>query len=77
MAGFGGSPLPDKDFKFRIGTTFLDHGPYYFSAYLPLQNNIVIEPLFLWTGKNWSTMGIEDLPEIQFSVGVSYRFGHK
>ena len=44
MAGFGGSPLPDKDFKFRIGTTFLDHGPYYFSAYLPFQDKIVIEP---------------------------------
>ena len=77
MAGFGGSPLPNKDFKFRIGTTFLDHGPYYFSAYLPLKNNFVIEPLYLWDGKGWGNMGLEDLPEKQFSLGISYRFGHK
>jgi prolipoprotein diacylglyceryltransferase len=77
MAGFGGSPLPNKDFKFRIGTTFLDNGPYYFSAYLPLKNNFVIEPLYLWDGKSWGNMGTEILPEKQFSLGISYRFGHK
>jgi len=76
-AGFGGSPFPNKDYKFRIGTTFLDRGPYFVSAYLPVRDKFVIEPLFLWTGKSWSTMNPADLPEIQFSMGLSYRFGHK
>ena len=77
IAGIGCSPFHNKDYKFRIGTTFLDQGPYFVSAYLPYKDRIVIEPLFLWTGNDWSTMSPADLPEMQFSLGVSYRFGHK
>jgi phosphatidylglycerol:prolipoprotein diacylglycerol transferase len=77
-AAIGGSPFHNKDYKFRIGTTFLDQGPYFISAYLPIRDKFVIEPLYLWTGGiNWSTMGPVDLPEKQFSLGISYRFGHK
>lgn len=77
LVDIGGSPLPNKDFKFRIGSSFLEQGPYFISAYLPFKDHIVIEPLLLWTGKGWGSMGFEDLPENQFSIGVSYRFGHK
>jgi phosphatidylglycerol:prolipoprotein diacylglycerol transferase len=77
LADIGGSPIPHKDFKFRIGTSLLERAPYFFSAYLPFKDRIVIESLYLWTSKGWDNMGVMTLPEKQFSIGISYRFGHK
>lgn len=61
----------------RFGTSFLDNGALYLSAYLPIQNQIVLEPLFLWTIKDYSNDSPVKLSEKQFSLGLSYRFGHK
>jgi prolipoprotein diacylglyceryltransferase len=61
----------------RLGFSFLDKNGYYISGYVPIMNKIVLEPLLLWTNEDesWSYPG--SLPEKQFSLGVSYRFGHK
>ena len=78
LLDIGASPFHNKDFKFRLGTSFLEQGPYFISAYLPFNDRLVIEPLYLWSGGvNWGAGGIEDLPQKQLSLGVSYRFGHK
>jgi phosphatidylglycerol:prolipoprotein diacylglycerol transferase len=61
----------------RFGTSFLDDGALYLSAYIPVKNRIVLEPLFLWTMKDYSNEYPVKHPENQFSLGLSYRFGHK
>ncbi len=61
----------------RLGASFLDHGGTYFSAYLPIENRIVLEPVFLWTKKYVKSIYPIDRPENQFSIGLSYRFGYK
>lgn len=60
----------------RAGTSFIDENAWYVSAYIPVANRIVIEPLFWWTGNVYSEyQGL--FPENQVSIGISYRFDHK
>ncbi|NMC37296.1 MAG: hypothetical protein GYA41_03110 [Bacteroidales bacterium] len=61
----------------RAGLSFLETSSFYISGYFPIADQIVIEPLFLWTGKNERTSYTVKLPEKQFSFGISYRFGYK
>jgi prolipoprotein diacylglyceryltransferase len=61
----------------RFGASFLDNGGTYLSAYLPIENRIVLEPLFLWTKKYVKSIYPVDHPETQFSIGLSYRFRYK
>lgn len=59
----------------RLGTTF---SGAYASAYLPLKNGLIVEPLL-----NWSKLELLDNPDIdnktnfQFSLGLRYEFGQK
>lgn len=75
QAGIGTGFGLKNGFNMRFGRSFLDKGGYYTSAYIPIKNRIVLEPLYLWTstGGSYSVQ----LPEKQFSFGLSYRFGHK
>ena len=61
----------------RFGTSFPEYGALYISGYIPVKNRIVMEPLFLWTSKNYKDSYPVKLPENQFSIGLSYRFGYK
>jgi phosphatidylglycerol:prolipoprotein diacylglycerol transferase len=61
----------------RAGFSFLDESGFYVSGYFPIENRIVLEPMFLWTSKGEKDLYNIDLPEKQFSIGLSYRFGHK
>jgi len=75
-AGVGTGFGLETGFKLRGGVSILNENAWYFSAYLPLADRLVIEPLFWFTGKidpEYPT----DAPETQFMLGVSYRFGHK
>jgi prolipoprotein diacylglyceryltransferase len=67
----------DNGTSIRLGFSFLDEGGYYFSAYLPIINKIVLEPMYFWTGNAEKSSYPGSLPEDQFSLGISYRFGHK
>lgn len=71
--GFGLS----NGFNLRTGFSFLEEQGYYVSAYIPIDNLIVLEPLFLWTGKDVKSQYSTNLPESQFSFAISWRFGHK
>ena len=77
LLGIGSGFGAKNGFNMRLGMSFLDKSGYYISAYWPIKNKIVLEPLFLWS----DDMGINyypiSIPEYQFSVGVSYRFTHK
>jgi phosphatidylglycerol:prolipoprotein diacylglycerol transferase len=75
QAGIGTGFGLKNGFNIRFGRSFLDKGGYYTSAYIPIKNRIVLEPLFLWTGTGDSYS--VKLPEKQFSFGLSYRFGYK
>ena len=75
QAGIGTGFGLKNGFNIRFGRSFLDKGGYYTSAYIPIKNRIVMEPLYLWTGSGSSSS--VKLPENQFSFGLSYRFGHK
>jgi phosphatidylglycerol:prolipoprotein diacylglycerol transferase len=60
----------------RAGASFIDENAWYVSAYLPIGDRIVIEPIYWWTGDVYSEyQGM--FPENQFSIGISYRFDHK
>lgn len=63
----------------RIGSSIIDEGTMYVSAYIPIDNRVVIEPMYLWTNKSAVDIYYNpySLPENQFSLGLSYRFGHK
>lgn len=61
----------------RTGLSFLEPSSFYISGYLPVADQIVIEPLFLWTAKGERSWYTVKLPENQFSLGISYRFGYK
>jgi prolipoprotein diacylglyceryltransferase len=71
--GFGSK----NGLNLRAGLSFLDEAGFYVSGYLPLENRIVIEPMFVWTSMYERDSYSIDLPENQFSIGLSYRFGHK
>lgn len=75
MLGLGSGLGLNNGTTFRIGTSFIDNNTWYISGYLPLADQIVIEPVFMWSGRN--DYYPSDLPENQFSLGLSYRFGHK
>lgn len=77
QTGIGSGFGLKNGFNLRFGASFLDDRGTYISAYLPIKNRIVFEPVFLWTSKNESGRYPVDLPENQFSLGFSYRFGHK
>jgi phosphatidylglycerol:prolipoprotein diacylglycerol transferase len=62
----------------RLGSSLTDESTMYVSAYIPIHNKFVIEPIYLWTNKNAVYPSYpNNLPENQFSLGLSYRFGHK
>jgi phosphatidylglycerol:prolipoprotein diacylglycerol transferase len=75
QAGIGTGFGLKNGLNIRFGRSFLDKGGYYTSAFIPIKNQIVLEPLFLWTMTSDSYP--VKLPEKQFSFGLSYRFGHK
>lgn len=54
----------------RFGTTFAGS---YFSAYLPIENKVVLEPLFIWG----NSPQMDGQSQFQFSLGLSYRFNHQ
>ena len=62
----------------RIGSSIIDEATIYVSAYIPIENRLQIEPMYLWTNKSSIYPSSPfNLPENQFSLGLSYRFGHK
>jgi phosphatidylglycerol:prolipoprotein diacylglycerol transferase len=77
QAGIGSGFGLKNGLNLRAGFSFLESEGYYVSGYIPIKNRIVIEPLYLWTGKYANDFYTIKLPENQFSIGVSYRFGHK
>lgn len=78
MAGLGTGFGLRNGTSLRIGSSIIDEGTMYLSAYIPIQNRFVIEPLYIWTNKSLISPSYDfDLPENQFSLGLSYRFGHK
>lgn len=77
MTGIGSGFGLKNGLNLRTGFSFLDESGFYVSGYFPIENRIVLEPLFLWTSKYKHDMYTIDLPENQFSIGLSYRFGHK
>jgi prolipoprotein diacylglyceryltransferase len=76
QAGVGSGFGINNGTKLRVGFSFLEESAFYLSAYVPIADRIVLEPLYLWTSKN-SVSYPEDHPENQFSLGISYRFGNK
>lgn len=56
--------------NFRIGTNLGSMG--YLSAYFPIKNKVVLEPMYLWGGASNPEAGNK---QYQFSLGLSYRFG--
>lgn len=78
IAGIGSGFGLRNGTSLRIGSSIIDEGTMYVSAYIPIQNKFVIEPMYLWTNKNsvYPTYPYS-LPENQLSLGLSYRFGHK
>ena len=61
----------------RFGFSFLEDASMYTSLYLPVADRLVIEPLYMWTSKGIAGSYPVKLPENQFSISLSYRFGHK
>jgi prolipoprotein diacylglyceryltransferase len=65
--GFGLKNLTSLRIGSNIGTFS------YLAGYFPIQNKVVLEPMFLW-----GTAPINgNAPQYQYSLGLSYRFGHK
>jgi len=56
--------------RFRIGSDLGDFG--YLSGYVPIQDKVVIQPMFLWANPGYP----DSDKHRQFSIGLSYRFGH-
>ena len=77
QAGIGSGFGLENGFNMRAGLSFLDHSAFYVTGYFPIENRLVIEPLFLWTSKSMNDSYSVKLPENQFSIGISYRFGYK
>jgi hypothetical protein len=77
QTGIGTGLGINNGMNLRFGTSFLDEGTLYLSAYIPIKNRIVLEPMFLWTSKNTTDFYTVKLPENQFSFALSYRFGYK
>lgn len=77
QTGVGTGLGMDNGTGIRLGFSFLDKTGYYFSAYLPIKNQIVLEPMFLWTSDAEMRSYPGFLPEKQVSLGISYRFGNK
>lgn len=75
-AGMGTGFGTESGFKLRAGVSILNENAWYFSAYLPLADRLVIEPLYWFTGKIYPAYPT-DSPESQFILGISYRFGQK
>lgn len=78
IAGVGSGFRLNNGTSLRVGSSITDEGTLYVSAYIPIDNKIVIEPMYLWTNKNsvYPSYPVS-LPENQFSLGLSYLFGHK
>ncbi|MCX6333389.1 MAG: prolipoprotein diacylglyceryl transferase [Bacteroidia bacterium] len=77
QAGIGTGLGLKSGLNLRAGLSFIEDGGFYFSAYLPIKNRLVLEPAFLWTIKLEKDRYPVNLPENQFSLGLSYRFGYK
>ncbi|MHC1730621.1 MAG: prolipoprotein diacylglyceryl transferase [Bacteroidales bacterium] len=76
MAGVGTGFGASNGFKLRTGMSVIDKNTWYFTGYLPIADRIVIEPLFMYTGKIYPEYPA-GASENQFTLGISYRFGHK
>jgi len=74
MTGVGTGFGLSNGFKVRTGFEFLDETTFYVSAYIPIADKLVLEPLYVWSS---IYDPVYDYPENQVSVGLSYRFGHK
>jgi prolipoprotein diacylglyceryltransferase len=74
MTGVGSGFGLRNGFKVRTGFEFLDETTFYVSAYIPIADKLVLEPLYVWSS---IYDPVYDYPENQISVGLSYRFGHK
>ncbi len=77
QAGIGSGFGLKNGLNLRAGLSFLEPTSFYLSGYFPIADQIVIEPLFLFTGSDERTNYAVKLPENQFSLGISYRFGYK
>lgn len=76
MTGVGSGFGLRNGFKAKAGLSFSDENRWYFSAYIPIGDRLIIEPLYWFTGKTYYEFP-GDSPENQFSLGLSYRFGQK
>lgn len=77
QAGIGSGFGLKNGTNLRFGYSFLEDESLYTSLYLPIADRLVIEPLFMWTAKEIASFYPVKLPENQFSISLSYRFGHK
>lgn len=77
LAGVGTGFGVKGGLSLNFGASLVDENTWYVSGYIPIDDRLVFEPLFMWTGKNIYPEYPIDLPENQFSIGISYRFGHK
>jgi len=76
LAGAGTGFGLTNGFKLKAGLSVIDQNSWYFSAYMPIADRLVIEPLFWFTGKVYPEYPA-GASENQFTLGLSYRFGHK
>jgi len=74
MTGVGTGFGLRNGFKVRTGFEFIDETTFYVSAYIPIADKLVLEPLYVWSS---IYDPVYDYPENQISVGLSYRFGYK
>lgn len=77
LAGVGTGFGVKSGLSLNVGLSFIDENTWYVSGYIPIDDRLVLEPLFMWTGKSIYPEYPIDLPENQVSIGISYRFGHK
>lgn len=77
QAGIGTGFGLENGTNLRIGFSFLENESLYTSLYLPVADRVVIEPLYMWTREEIASSYPVKLPENQFLISLSYRFGHK
>ena len=77
QAGVGSGFGLKNGTNFKFGFSFLEDASMYTSLYLPVADRVVIEPLYMWTSKEFAGSYPVKLPENQFLISLSYRFGHK
>ena len=82
QAGFGSGFGLNNGMNLRFGANYgsnlhpIFSSDLFVSAYLPFGNGLIMEPLFQWTLNGVKNGYPVDLPDKQFSIGLSYRFGN-